>query len=91
MTEYTEVEILEAEQRIAAIAKDLVQHYLAHIFPNGFKAQVVWHSKLAAVRYQKAIEQALANTVGQLMQQPTPDSALIKKIRFLKVIYFGMK
>jgi type I restriction enzyme, R subunit len=41
MTEYTEVEILEAEQRIAAIAKDLVQHYLAHIFPNGFKAQVV--------------------------------------------------
>jgi type I restriction enzyme, R subunit len=25
-------DILEAEQRIAAIAKDLVQHYLAHIF-----------------------------------------------------------
>jgi hypothetical protein len=43
------------------------------------------------VRYQKAIEQALANTVGQLIQQPTPDLALIKKIRFLKVIYFGMK
>ncbi len=77
-------DILEAEQRIAAISKDLVQHYLAHIFPNGFKAQVVCHSKLAAVRYQKAIEQALANTIGQLMQQPTPDLALIKKIRFLK-------
>jgi type I restriction enzyme, R subunit len=36
------------------------------------------------VRYQKAIDQALANTVAQLIQQPTPDLALIKKIRFLK-------
>jgi type I restriction enzyme, R subunit len=77
-------DILEAEQRIEAIAKDMVQHYLEHIFPNGFKAQVVCHSKLAAVRYQKAIDQALANTVAQLIQQPTPDLALIKKIRFLK-------
>jgi type I restriction enzyme, R subunit len=77
-------DILEAEQRIEAIAKDMVQHYLEHIFSNGFKAQVVCHSKLAAVRYQKAIDQALANTVAQLIQQPTPDLVLIKKIRFLK-------
>jgi type I restriction enzyme, R subunit len=58
-------DLLEAEQRIAAIAKDLVRHYLDHIFPNGFKAQVVCHSKLAAVRYQQAIEQALADAVNQ--------------------------
>src|SRR5690606_38861998 len=56
-------DILEAEQRIEAVARDLVAHYLAHIFPNGFKAQVVCHSKLAAVRYQKAIHQALADTL----------------------------
>ncbi len=77
-------DLLEAEQRIAAIAQDLVAHYLQHIFPNGFKAQVVCHSKLAAVRYQKAITQALAATVRQLSAQPTPDLAHIKKIRFLK-------
>jgi type I restriction enzyme, R subunit len=77
-------DLLEAEQRIAAIAKDLVQHYLEHIFPNGFKAQVVCHSKLAAVRYQAAITQALADTVAQLAAQPTPDLIQIKKIRFLK-------
>jgi type I restriction enzyme, R subunit len=77
-------DLLEAEQRIAAIAKDLVRHYLDHIFPNGFKAQVVCHSKLAAVRYQKAIEQALADTVTQLAAQPTPDVVQIAKVRFLK-------
>jgi type I restriction enzyme, R subunit len=77
-------DLLEAEQRIGAIAKDLVRHYLDHIFPNGFKAQVVCHSKLAAVRYQKAIEQALADTATQLAAQPTPDVVQIAKVRFLK-------
>ena len=32
---------LEAEPTIAAKAKDMVEHYLTHIFPNGYKAQVV--------------------------------------------------
>jgi len=77
-------DLLEAEQRIAVIAKDMVQHYLEHIFPNGFKAQVVCHSKLAAVRYQKAIDQALIETVAQLEAEPEPDIELIQKVRFLK-------
>jgi type I restriction enzyme R subunit len=77
-------DLLEAEQRIAAIAKDLVRHYLEHIFPNGFKAQVVCHSKLAAVRYQQAIQQALAETVVELEAAAVPDIMLIKRVRFLK-------
>ncbi|MDD5266864.1 MAG: HsdR family type I site-specific deoxyribonuclease [Methylococcales bacterium] len=77
-------DLLEAEQRIAAIAKDMVRHYLEHIFPNGFKAQVVCHSKLAAVCYQKAVHQALAETVAQLQADPEPDLELIKKVSFLK-------
>ncbi|GGB52248.1 type I restriction enzyme [Oceanisphaera marina] len=77
-------DILEAEQRIDAIARDMVKHYLAQIFPNGFKAQVVCHSKLAAIRYQKAIHKALAETVDALQSEPTPDWALIKKVKFLK-------
>lgn len=79
-------DLLEAEQRIAAIAKDMVRHYVEHILPNGFKAQVVCHSKLAAVRYQKAIEQALIEYVTQLEAQATPDTDLIKKIRFLQAV-----
>lgn len=77
-------DILEAEKRIEAIAKDLVDHYLEHIFPNGFKAQVVCHSKLAAVRYQTAIMEALQQRVDALKTSPEPDQALIKKIAFLK-------
>lgn len=77
-------DILEAEQRIAAIARDMVKHYLEHIFPNGFKAQVVCHSKLAAVRYQKAIHQALKEKVDELESADVPDHAFINQIKFLK-------
>lgn len=77
-------DILEAEQRIEAVAKDMVAHYLAHIFPNGFKAQVVCHSKLAAVRYQKAIHKALDETVAALRAEPEPDEERSRRIAFLK-------
>jgi len=77
-------DILEAEERIKAIAKDMVNHYLEQIFPNGFKAQVVCHSKLAAVRYQAAINDELNEQVKALEADPTANAELIKKITFLK-------
>lgn len=79
-------DIMEAEARIQAIAKDMVNHYLENIFPNGFKAQVVCHSKLAAVRYQKAISDELNKRVQSLKAQTEPDVALIRKIEFLKAV-----
>jgi type I restriction enzyme R subunit len=79
-------DILEAEQRIEAIAKDMVRHYLKHIFPNGFKAQVVCHSKLAAVRYQKAIHRALAETVAVMRAEPEPVEEKIRHVEFLKAV-----
>jgi len=78
-------DLLEAENRIAAIAKDLVDHYISHIFPDGFKAQVVCHSKLAAIRYQKAIRRALAELIDQEKQKPNRDVELTRRIEFLKV------
>jgi len=79
-------DILEAEARIKAIAKDMVNHYLEQIFPNGFKAQVVCHSKLAAVRYQIAINDELNEQVTALKAEPAPNQELIKKIAFLKAV-----
>jgi type I restriction enzyme R subunit len=58
------VTLLEAENRINAIARDLVAHYVDNILPNGFKAQVVCHSKLACIRYQNGIRDALAERIG---------------------------
>ncbi len=79
-------DILEAENRIAAIARDLVDHYIDNILPEGFKAQVVCHSKLAAIRYQTAIRAALAERLDRERLRPQPDAELIRKIAFLKAV-----
>ena len=81
----TSGDILEAERRIGAIARDLVLHYIDNILPDGFKAQVVCHSKLAAIRYQKAIRDALTERLEQEKTKAEPDAALIARIAFLKV------
>jgi len=77
-------DILEAEKRISAIASDMVDHYIGNILPNGFKAHVVCHSKLAAFRYQKAIEKALQERVANLKAKSNPDEDKIKRIAFLR-------
>jgi len=79
-------DILEAEQRIAAIARDLVDHYVDNILPDGFKAQVVCHSKLAAVRYQKAIRAALSERLDREKLKQKPEVELIRRIAFLKAV-----
>jgi type I restriction enzyme, R subunit len=77
-------DILEAENRINAIARDLVTHYAENILPNGFKAQVVCHSKLACIRYQKGIEAALAEHIVREEAQAFPDGKRLEQLRFLK-------
>ncbi len=78
-------DILEAEKRIGAIARDLVNHYIDNILPDGFKAQVVCHSKLAAIRYQKAIREALLERLDHERAVSKPDEESIRRIGFLKV------
>lgn len=77
-------DILEAENRINAIARDMVAHYVDNILPNGFKAQVVCHSKLACIRYQNGIQAALAERIAKEDAQTAPDADLIRRLRFLK-------
>lgn len=77
-------DILEAENRINAIARDMVTHYVDNILPNGFKAQVVCHSKLACIRYQNGIKSALAERLAREEAKASPDSDLIQRLRFLK-------
>ncbi len=77
-------DILEAENRINAIARDLVGHYIDNILPNGFKAQVVCHSKLACIRYQAGIEAAIAERIEQEQVKTAPDADLLRRLRFLK-------
>jgi type I restriction enzyme R subunit len=59
---------LEARPTIEAKAKDMVAHYLTHVYPNGYKAQVVATSREAAVRYKTYIDDALSAAIAMLEQ-----------------------
>ena len=59
---------LEARETIKAKAWDMVQHYLTHVFPNGFKAQIVATSREAAVRYKRWIDASLRLSLRRLRQ-----------------------
>jgi type I restriction enzyme, R subunit len=96
----TSGDIFEADKRIEAIAKDLVNHYIDNILLNGFKAQVVCSSKMAAIKYQKFIEQAIAQRLEAERAKPVHkadpedfsdddrtiycDNDLCQRIEFLK-------
>ena len=60
---------LEAEEVIRDKAKDMIEHYISHVFPNGFKAQVVAVSRLAAIRYKNALEKALKEKIDEMMKK----------------------
>jgi type I restriction enzyme, R subunit len=78
---------LESKERIAEIAKDIVEHYYTDILINGFKAQVVASSIVAAVRYRYELEFAIQNKIAELKALPDEerDEERIKQLEFLKV------
>lgn len=78
---------LESKERIAEIAKDIVEHYYNDILVNGFKAQVVASSIVAAVRYKYELEIAIGNKIEELKALPDEqrDDDRIRQLEFLKV------
>ena len=61
---------LESIDRITKIAKDIIEHYSNEILVNGFKAQVVASSIVAAVTYKKCLEIAIQNKITELKALP---------------------
>jgi len=53
-----EGDVLEAPKLITEKAADVLRHYIRTVLPNKFKAQVVAVSRLAAIRYRDALEEA---------------------------------
>lgn len=78
---------LESTDRIATISKDIIEHYYNDILVNGFKAQVVASSIVAAVRYKYELEKAIKNKITELKTLPAEetDSERIQQLEFLKV------
>ena len=78
---------LESKERIAEISKDIIDHYYTDILVNGFKAQVVASSIVAAVRYKYELEIAIRNKIEELKALPDADrdDEGIRQLEFLKV------
>lgn len=81
---YTWRAYLEARETVQEKAKDMIDHYIKHIFPNGFKAQVVAVSRVAAVRYKEELDEALGVKIAEL--QKSGDSKVdLECLRSMKV------
>ncbi len=74
---------LEASTTIEAKAKDMVAHYLAHVFPNGYKAQIVATSREAAVRYKTHVDAAVAAALVEL-EKANPKGIKLEQLAQLK-------
>lgn len=78
---------LENMERLKKISEDIVDHYTMEILPNGFKAQVVSSSIIAAARYKYLIEKAIEKRIEfeKSKSDDERDEELIVKMEFLKV------
>lgn len=74
---------LESKTTIEAKAKDMVDHYLTHVFPNGYKAQIVATSREAAVRYKTYIDEALTAAIAEL-EKSNPRKLDLDQLKRLK-------
>lgn len=85
---YTLKAYLEENDTIRDKAKDMFEHYVSHVFPNRFKAQVVAYTRLAAIRYKDALEVAREKKVIELIDQnaKAEDIEQLKKMRIEVVI-----
>jgi type I restriction enzyme R subunit len=59
-------QVRESTGLIAANARDILDHYVAMVLPNGFKAQLTAVTRRAAVRYRRALLVARDDLVTEL-------------------------
>jgi type I restriction enzyme, R subunit len=72
----TKGHIFDAPALIADKARDIIRHYVTHILPNGYKAQVVAYSRLAAIRYFEALKHARDALLAEAKTLSPQDKAL---------------
>lgn len=60
--------IVEHDDRVEDIAKDILEHYKEWIYPNGFKAQIVCISREACVKYYEALNKHMKDIMGEELE-----------------------
>jgi type I restriction enzyme R subunit len=85
----TRGDVLEATELIQAKARNMLRHYIETVLPNGLKAQVVAHSRRAAVQYRDAFLLARDELVAEIEALPktardaSPDELTDRRTAFL--------
>jgi type I restriction enzyme R subunit len=72
----TKGHIFDAPALIADKARDMLRHYVTYILPNGYKAQVVAYSRLAAIRHFEALKKARDELLAEADGLSPQDKAL---------------
>ncbi|MDV2119495.1 type I restriction endonuclease subunit R [Burkholderia pseudomallei] len=72
----TKGHIFDAPELIADKARDILRHYVTNILPNGYKAQAVAYSRLAAIRYFHALRNARDELLAEAEALSSEDKAL---------------
>jgi len=72
----TKGQIFDAPALIADKARDMLRHYVTNILPNGYKAQVVAYSRLAAIRYFDALQQARQELLAEAETLSAADKSM---------------
>ncbi|MEI6056845.1 MAG: HsdR family type I site-specific deoxyribonuclease [Lentisphaerota bacterium] len=80
---YTWRGYLEAEETVNDKAADMLDHYIKHILPNGFKAQVVVVSREAAVRYKNAFDKLIPEAISKACRE-NPNNLILPILQKLK-------
>lgn len=70
--------LLRNPDRIEAVCRDLVDHYLANVFPLGQKAQVVAYNQDLVVLYKETIERLLKEK-GAVLEVAMGDGSVVEK------------
>ena len=83
----TMIAYLESADRVKKNARDMLAHYVSEILPNGFKAQVVASSIMAAVRYKIALEKLIPEFIAAEEQKSDEvrDDVMLQRLKMLKV------
>ncbi|GAB1821046.1 type I restriction endonuclease subunit R [Herbidospora sp. RD11066] len=95
----TKGKVLTAQQMVDAKAKHMLNHYVDHVLPEGFKAQVVAEDRETTVRYRDAFLAARDDLVAAIEKLPenvlaTPPESirsasrarLVRAARFLDLL-----
>ena len=80
----TKKTIVEADDRIDEIAKDMLTHYKEQVHPNGFKAQVVCVSREACVKYYNALSKHMEDIIGESLEVKVIFSGNLNDLPHLK-------